>query len=116
MNGTDMLAMYALSREASLCMGRGEYAQACAALKSIAAKLIAEKAGAGLVWKLRITELIALGVAVPLQMFSLYGPGLKGCPDEIVRLAGSELKALQSGFESLISSSPESFCYKISNN
>ena len=117
MTDTELTELYALSQDAVECMNGGEYVSAYTALSTITKKLIKHKNSDDLLWKLRVAELVALGVTVPLQMFGVYGVNLVGCPPEILSLMKSELTSLSLGIKSVIASSPGEFvCYKISNN
>ena len=118
MNDTELTELYALSQDAVKYMDMKEYVKAYTALSTVTKKLIHHKNSDDILWKLRVAELVALGVTVPLQMFGLYGVNLVGCPVEIVDLIRSELISLSSGIKATIisSSSDEFVCYKISNN
>lgn len=117
MTDTELTELYALSQDAVGYMNTGDYINAYTALSTITKKLINHKNSDDILWKLRVAELVALGVTVPLQMFGLYGVNLVGCPAEILDLMKSELTSLSMGIKSTIVSSPNEFvCYKISNN
>lgn len=117
MNGTEISELYNYSSEAVEYMAQKEYTKVYLSLRDLTKYLMNKKKDADLLWKLRIAELIALGVNVPLQMFGVYGVELKRCPPEILEVIDIELRSLQKGIESLIvSSSKEVFSYKMSLN
>ena len=117
MNNKEISKLYSYSSDAVDYMNQKDYVQVYNSLRDLTKYLMSKKKDANLLWKLRIAELVALGINVPLQMFGVYGVKLEKCPPEILDVIDTELKSLQKGVECLIASSTkEVFNYKMSLN
>ena len=107
MTKVEILDIYHLGIKAAKHMENGDYSQVYGALRQIVRQLMARKDQADLEWKLRIAELITIGIVVPLQMFAVYGSALENAPGEILQLIGTELECLNSGVKKLLVSAKD---------
>ena len=107
MTKVEILDIYHLGIKAAKHMENGDYSQVYGALRQIVRQLMARKDQADLEWKLRIAELITIGIVVPLQMFAVYGSDLENAPGEILQLIGTELECLNSGVKKLLAAAKD---------
>ena len=102
MNYRDVLDVYELSLAVQEYIEEQDYDAAYNTLKKITLFLLNQKTIVNDEWRLRITELLALGVSTPLKIYNIYGKDLDDVPDKILDLVKEEIGNFQHGLETLL--------------
>ena len=99
---TDILEMYSLCLEYGKFLEKEEYSKAFDVLRNMAKILVLRKNTANPEWKLKITELLLIGISTPLKIFAEYEAEDLELPKEAIAIIVSDLDSLHTGLVNLL--------------
>lgn len=112
---TDVLHIYSQAIEIEKSLKAGMYDKAQDQLMSLAKELLMRKDTSNLEWKLKISEIMLIGVVTPLRVMQFHDAHDLEITEETAAFILSEVENLQTGLACLLIPS-EAFKYKIYPN